>query len=164
MPPILFHQAYIIVVGFGTPTNTFAISKNHPCSTFTVLVRCWISKLHVWFFCSKMYYVHFLGCECASVFLWTESSALCIFHNTNRIYFLFTYLINQLQKVCRTGVFLLIYKILIFGNFFFDFVLCPCKMNVKVHYPSEFLLQPLWIFHDDTSRWLTLHKYRVWPK
>ena len=36
-----------------------------------------------------------------SVRLWTESCPLCIFHNTCRIHFIFTHLINQLQKVCR---------------------------------------------------------------
>ena len=32
-----------------------------------------------------------------------------------------------------------------------DFVLCPCNMNVKVDSWSEFLLQLILIFHDNTS-------------
>ena len=32
----------------------------------------------------------------------------------------------------------------------FDLTLCPCIVNVKV----DFLLQPLYIFHDDMSRWV----------
>ena len=38
---------------------------------------------------------------CPSVHLWTEWCPLCIFNNTRRIHFIFTYLIKQLQKVCR---------------------------------------------------------------
>ena len=37
-------------------------------------------------------------------------------------------------------------------------------MNVNVYFWPEFLLQPLLIFHDDTSRWFTQHMFRVWPK
>ena len=38
--------------------------------------------------------------HCPSIRLWTESCPLYIFHNSSRIYFIFTHLINQLQKVC----------------------------------------------------------------
>ena len=43
---------------------------------------------------------------------------LCIIHNTCRIHFIFTDLINQLQKVCPVLSFVTNSKILFFGNFF----------------------------------------------
>ena len=98
-----------------------------------------------------------------SVSLWTESCPLCIFHDTSRFHFIFTHLINQLQKLCSMLRFL---KSLKFWQFIwncnFDFVLCLCNINVD-SWP-EFLLQPLLIFYDDTSRWFTQHKFRVRPK
>ena len=76
------------------------------------------------------------------------------------------HLINRLQTVCRVLLFLgKKIKIWIFGIFFicnFDFVFCLCNVNVKVSASSVFLLQPLQIFFDDTSRWLTKQKIRVW--
>ena len=39
--------------------------------------------------------------ERLSVRLWTATCPLCIFHNTRQIHFIFTHLINQLQKVCH---------------------------------------------------------------
>ena len=76
-----------------------------------------------------------------SVSLWTESCPLCIFHDTSRFHFIFTHLINQLQKLCRMLRFL---KSLKFWQFIwncnFDFVLCLCNINVD-SWP-KFLLQP----------------------
>ena len=45
----------------------------------------------------------------------------------------------------------------------FRFVLCPYNVYVKIDSCSEFLLQPILIFHD-TSRWFTYHKFGLWPK
>ena len=50
--------------------------------------------------------------------LWTESCPLCIIHNISRIHFIFTDVINQLQKVCRALSFVTNSNLLIFGNFF----------------------------------------------
>ena len=47
--------------------------------------------------------------------------------------------------------------------FFFQFhnlTFCPCVGNVEVDSWPEFLLQPLHIWHNDTSRWAT--KYKLW--
>ena len=71
-----------------------------------------------------------------SVHLWTESCQLCIFHNTSRIYFIVTHLINQLQKVCCVLRVLTNFKIGIFANFFkivtLDFVLFKDKFVMQV--------------------------------
>ena len=45
-----------------------------------------------------------------SVCLWTELCPLCIFHDTSRVYFLSTHLINQLRKVCPMLYYFLISK------------------------------------------------------
>ena len=55
---------------------------------------------------------------CPSVRLWAESCPQCIIQNTNCIHFIFTDLINQLQKVCRVLSFVTNSKIWNFGNFF----------------------------------------------
>ena len=53
-----------------------------------------------------------------SICLWTESCPLSIFYNTNQIHFIFTYLIHQLNKVCRVLSWWKIPKIWTFNNFF----------------------------------------------
>ena len=83
---------------------------------------------------------------CPSVRLWTESCPLCIVHNTSGIHFIFTHLIDQLQKGCRMLSFV---KIWIFGNFlkFAHFTL-PYVHTIwmlKVDSASELLLQQLFI-------------------
>ena len=103
-----------------------------------------------------------------SVRLWTESCPLCISHNTSRIHFKFTDLINQLRKVCRVLRFVKNSKIWIFGNFFkcspFTLSCVHVMWMLKVYSPSEFLYQQLLILHNDTSRWFTKHTLQAWPK
>ena len=56
----------------------------------------------------------------------TESCPLCIFHNTRCIHFIFTHLINQLQKVCHFFSYLIFFQFqnLNFCCWFFFFFYC----------------------------------------
>ena len=53
-----------------------------------------------------------------SVRRWKETCPLCIFHNSNRIHFIYTHLINQVQKVCHVLSFYKTSRIWILLNVF----------------------------------------------
>ena len=53
---------------------------------------------------------------CLSICLGMELCSLCIFHNTCQIHFIFTHLINQLEKVCGVLSFLWKLKISMFAQ------------------------------------------------
>ena len=77
-----------------------------------------------------------------SVRLWTESCPLCIFHNTSQIHFIFTHLINQLQKLCRMLIYIKkfhIFKLEILQNVFTSSCSCTsCSSFLWTHYGSQF--------------------------
>ena len=65
-----------------------------------------------------------LASPCQSV--WTESCPLCIFHNTSQIHSKFTYLINQIRKVCHVLSFYENFKIKILPNIFISSLSTSC--------------------------------------
>ena len=89
---------------------------------------------------------------------------LCIVHNTSRIHFIFTHLIDQLQKGCLMLSFV---KNLNFWQFFkictFHFALCPYNVNVKSWFRIRVLIAATFYYYDDTSRYFTKQTFRVWP-
>ena len=110
---------------------TFRIQRTSRCPEFTAV----LSIPYLFFIIPALnevewVYTGFKLFVCPSVRLWTESCPLCIFHSTNRTHFIFTHLINKLQKVCRALSFVKNSKILAISlNCTFHSVLCPC--NVK---------------------------------
>ena len=92
----------------------------------------------------KLNGIYWFHLVCPSLRMWTETSARSIFHNTSWIDFIFTHLINPLQKVCRLLSSFRNSKIVFFVFFLiwnFHFVLCPCYRYFDSL--SGFLLQPL---------------------
>ena len=122
----------------------------------------------------KVYWFHLVSLSvCLSIHPSVDRIVSTLYlHNTGQIYFISTHLINQLKKVClmvSLFIYLFFYsKIWTFGNSFKFVTLTLSCVHVmwmwKLIPYLEFLLQPLWIFHDDTSRWLTKHKVLVWLK
>ena len=95
--------------------------------------------------------------------LWTESCPLCIFHNISHIHFTTNF------RRCVSGqVLWKIPKFEFFANFFqftpFALSCVHVMWMLKVHSSSGFLLQQLFIFRNDTSRWFIKHTFRVCSK
>ena len=92
----------------------FRIQRTSRCPEFTAV----LSISYLFFFIIpplnevEWVYTGFNLLVSPSVRLWTESCPFCIFHSTNRTHFIFTHLINKLQKVCRALSFVKNSKIL----------------------------------------------------
>ena len=133
-----------LLIHAGIKVNPYLL--NGPLSTIFVLVIPSTSTN------VKGEYSGFTLSVCLPVRLSSESCPLCIFHNASWIHIIFTHITNLFQN---------------FWQFFYKIAALTLTcvhiiwMSMLIPDLSFFLLQPLLISYDDTSRWFTEQKCPV---